>query len=33
VHAHVDLLADAIVRAVKISTGLPGWPSAKDLSG
>jgi L-aminopeptidase/D-esterase-like protein len=26
-----ELLADAIVRAVKTATGVPGWPAIKDL--
>jgi L-aminopeptidase/D-esterase-like protein len=26
-----ELLADAIVRAVKTATGLPGWPAVRDL--
>lgn len=26
-----DVVSDAIVRAVRTATGLPGWPAAKDL--
>src|SRR5204863_7014597 len=26
-----EVLADAIVRAVKTATGVPGWPAVKDL--
>jgi L-aminopeptidase/D-esterase-like protein len=26
-----DLVADTIVRAARVATGLPGWPAVRDL--